>query len=83
MESKSRNINTKMRKVTANIYKVEVGNETHSILETSQCITEDFLSEHQQSTFNLVLVDVSASMRVYSKPLVNYWNELISPLLPK
>ncbi|RXG59084.1 Sodium-coupled monocarboxylate transporter 1, partial [Armadillidium vulgare] len=72
-----------MRKATANLYKVEVGNETHSILETFQCITDDRVSEHQESTFNFVLVDVSASMRVYSKPLVNYWNELISPLLTK
>ncbi|KAL7643245.1 UNVERIFIED_CONTAM: hypothetical protein RMT77_006536 [Armadillidium vulgare] len=73
-----------MSATKVNIYKLYIGDEIHSVLETpSQIpISENALSKTSSSTLNIAMIDVSGSMCMYWNPLMKYWNEFLAPLMP-
>lgn len=71
-----------MPKVKATLSEIKVGEECHSILETSfEFEDEESSNLKENSTLNLAMIDVSGSMAGYWKYIQDYWNEHISPLL--
>lgn len=71
-----------MQKIKATLSEVKVGEECHSILETSFDFEHEESSDPEKnSTLNLVMIDASGSMSGYWKSIQDQWNEHISPLL--